>query len=686
MINFKRLFETTLIVFFIFSCGKPADSISNSNVIIINEGDGSELENETQNEENNQENSLERTTYYLSSTSGNDSNPGTEQKPWQTISKISSQPLSAGDSIFFKKGDTFKGHLVIQASGTDDKPIVLTSYGSGDQPILTGSVGDLGGGDHQEAIYINNQDNLVFDDLEIQNDRTNPRSDVDDYDSFGIYVHNTGEAVMNNFTFKNMTFKNIYAISQVDPADQEAFNKFEVAGIRFFSDWNKKNINNVLVEDCFFTDLQRFGVHVKHAVGNNDLDNRQTNFVFRKNEFRQIGGTCILPSRTRNCLIEDNIFDQPGAKTNSRMIGRGSAVWNWYSVNTIIQNNQALSIRGILDSHGIHVDHHNVDTFIQYNYMEDCEGGFVEILGDNERAVYRFNISVNDGWRNNPNWKNSNHTIWLNDKIGVEEGHPSSNSYIYNNTVVINRNDNPYETAIDLKANNTRIFNNIFFTSNGSSIGTKQVVMEDDNLLMSHNLFFGNIDNRLIDRDASPVTQNPSFHNQNSGNPAGFQLMSNSPAINAGMAFSGSYSHPPIPIEEADIFANVEAIPTSDFFGQPLDVNATPNIGAGNTKNGALVNLFNPESPSKLLIKSPFVEEEVIVQGIKNDLKFKLYDLRGKLKMIGTVNKRRSIIELDKSIRNGIYTLEFVNETEHYTSKLVIGRKRQLTSQYFPSS
>ena len=82
--------------------------------------------------------------------------------------------------------------------------------------------------------------------------------------------------------------------------------------------------------------------------------------------------------------------------------------------------------------------------------MEDCEGGFVEILGDNETAVYRFNISVNDGWRENPNWVNSNHTIWLSDNIGGQDGYNSENSYIYN-TVVINRSSDPYRTAIDIR-------------------------------------------------------------------------------------------------------------------------------------------------------------------------------------------------------------------------------------------
>ena len=295
-----------------------------------------------------------------------------------------------------------------------------------------------------------------------------------------------------------------------------------------------------------------------------------------------------MPSRVRNCLIENNIFDQPGAKTNPRMIGRGSAVWNWYSVNTIIQYNQATSIRGILDSHGIHVDHHNENTFIQYNYMEDCEGGFVEILGDNETAVYRFNISVNDGWRENPNWVNSNHTIWLSNTIGGEAGHESNNSFIYNNTVVVNRSSNPYRTAIDIRANNTRIFNNIFYSINGSKIGGKQVRVEDDNLLVTNNLFHGNVDVRFKDLDENGIYGDPSFYNEDLGGAKGFQLLASSPAINSGIPYSGNYSHPSIPVNDSDIFKTVEAIPTKDFFGRSLTVNSTPNIGANNAKNGEI--------------------------------------------------------------------------------------------------
>ncbi len=63
----------------------------------------------------------------------------------------------------------------------EDKPIVITSYGSSnDKPIISGSGDNISGGDFQEAIYVNNNDNMIFDGLEIQNNRTKKRNDIDD--------------------------------------------------------------------------------------------------------------------------------------------------------------------------------------------------------------------------------------------------------------------------------------------------------------------------------------------------------------------------------------------------------------------------------------------------------------------------------------------------------------------------
>ena len=161
---------------------------------------------------------------------------------------------------------------------------------------------------------------MVFENLEVQNNRQAPRTNVDNSDSFGVHIHNTSEETLNNFVFKNMTFKNVYAIAWVDPSDQQAFNRLKLLELGFLQIGIKPLLTmfwlkTVISQIC--KDLE----FMPSTPGNNSNDNRHTNFVFRGNEFKQIGGTCILPSRVRNCLIENNIFDEPGA-TNSRMIGR----------------------------------------------------------------------------------------------------------------------------------------------------------------------------------------------------------------------------------------------------------------------------------------------------------------------------------------------------------------------------
>ena len=83
--------------------------------------------------------------YYLSNSLGSDSNKGHKSKPWKSLNQISKQKLKPGDTVFFKSGDTFNGHFVLNGSGSPSKPIVITSYGEGNKPIISGEVGQSGG-------------------------------------------------------------------------------------------------------------------------------------------------------------------------------------------------------------------------------------------------------------------------------------------------------------------------------------------------------------------------------------------------------------------------------------------------------------------------------------------------------------------------------------------------------------
>lgn len=81
-----------------------------------------------------------QTTYYVSSV-GSDSNTGQSiNSPLQSLTKVSSLVLKAGDSVLFRRGDIFQGTLKLKQSGSTGKPIVLDAYGSGAKPKLAGSV------------------------------------------------------------------------------------------------------------------------------------------------------------------------------------------------------------------------------------------------------------------------------------------------------------------------------------------------------------------------------------------------------------------------------------------------------------------------------------------------------------------------------------------------------------------
>ena len=97
--------------------------------------------------------------YYFSA-SGNDSYTNTQAQntstPWKSLTKLNSyfSKLNPGDSILFKRGETFAGSITINKSGNAAKSIVLSAYGKGARPIITGLVPatnwvNLGGGIYQ---------------------------------------------------------------------------------------------------------------------------------------------------------------------------------------------------------------------------------------------------------------------------------------------------------------------------------------------------------------------------------------------------------------------------------------------------------------------------------------------------------------------------------------------------------
>jgi len=85
-------------------------------------------------------------TYYISSSTGNDSNNGLSPSgPWKSLDKIfiksySNSPFQPGDKILLKSGDTFNGQVRIKAVGNSANPITLGAYDTGAKPIIVGEI------------------------------------------------------------------------------------------------------------------------------------------------------------------------------------------------------------------------------------------------------------------------------------------------------------------------------------------------------------------------------------------------------------------------------------------------------------------------------------------------------------------------------------------------------------------
>lgn len=99
--------------------------------------------------------SAKAANHYISNTGSDAANGLTTSTPWLTIAKVVATPPSAGDTIFFKRGDTWRERLALPSSGTYANRIVYTGYGTGAKPIINGANVQTGWVSHGSNIWVN---------------------------------------------------------------------------------------------------------------------------------------------------------------------------------------------------------------------------------------------------------------------------------------------------------------------------------------------------------------------------------------------------------------------------------------------------------------------------------------------------------------------------------------------------
>ncbi|MFO7974208.1 MAG: choice-of-anchor Q domain-containing protein [Candidatus Hydrogenedentota bacterium] len=79
-------------------------------------------------------------TYYVAN-DGSDENSGlTAEEPWATLIQVNTVQLLPGDTVLFKRGDTWRGQLGAQSGSAEEGFITYGAYGEGPKPLLLGSI------------------------------------------------------------------------------------------------------------------------------------------------------------------------------------------------------------------------------------------------------------------------------------------------------------------------------------------------------------------------------------------------------------------------------------------------------------------------------------------------------------------------------------------------------------------
>ncbi|MDR2815786.1 MAG: InlB B-repeat-containing protein [Proteiniphilum sp.] len=485
------------------------------------------------------------TRYYIDDTAGNDNNDGlSSDNAWKTLAKVNNNnaKFGPGDSILFKRGGSWTGHLsLINITGTDTYRITFGAYGAGDKPKLIGNAGAI------PTVTIQNPKNVTFENFDISHisGTMPPQSAIR-----GIYV-----TIRNEGVYPNIVIKDNYVH---DVEGQPVTNRHMQAGIFVRPEHDRGYFKNFLVEGNKLERCSARGILFGDNGGSRSYDYYNEDVKIRHNDvsYTALEGI-LLSNNSKNVLIEHNKVFYAGGYFPNYLDGVCLAALWTNAKDVIIQYNEVAHTQYSKPDPWISMDSEAFDIdvnspgyqIIQYNYTHDNKGGFFLCMGnpgpDFEYCIIRYNISQNDGSTEFGYRTFELHGHINNTRIPL---------YIYNNTLyndtkiaVQNRSTGAQHPGVEFK-------NNIFYAPSFQ-------FDDPENIVYDNNLYYTGA---KATNDAHAILSNPLLNGPGTGGDGmttvnGYKLSSSSPAINAGVIMPNNGG--------------------KDYFGNPVTT-SKPTIGA----------------------------------------------------------------------------------------------------------
>lgn len=435
--------------------------------------------------------SLRATTYYLDATYGNDQAEGiSPSQAWQSLEKVNSIELKAGDCVLLKKGEVFYGELHLNGVGTKENPIVVDQYGDGNKkPLIKGLNNSL------YAVYIYNSEYIELKNLEIVNtgpERVPYRT--------GVKVHVKDYGLAHSIKLKNLYIHDVNgSLVKREGGGSGVLIVNEGKDIRSAFD-------DLLIEECIIRRCERNGIIWRSGYSSrtNWFPNR--NVVVRNNLIDEVPGDGVVPIGCVNTIIEYNkMKNSPDILPNSEA---AAGFWPWSCDSTLIQFNEVCGHKAPWDAQGFDSDDNCTHTTFKYNYSHDNYGGFMLVChdGDDDKTVnigtigtvvYK-NISINDGIRPYPTHRAGvfSPTIHISG--------PVVDTHFENNIIYINAKDGDDIDRQVLVSDNyggfadqTTFKENVFYTEESSAFTIGNSTQDE----FDGNYFLGNFQKTPMDKN-----------------------------------------------------------------------------------------------------------------------------------------------------------------------------------------
>jgi len=389
----------------------------------------------------------------------------------------------------------------------------------------------------------------------------------------GILIKNDCVGTLNSIYVRNCF---IHDVNGVMPGYIDGK---ESGGIVFYvtasNTNNPSKWNDLRIENNTIRDVAREGILLQSLWVNKPQDANtywaglglyypSTQVRIASNVLERIGGDGIIPWAVNGGMVEHNFVRQANYNTP----GQGHAgIWPYICENMVFQFNEVCETQTKYDGMAFDFDNSNQNCIYQYNYSHGNEGGFLNMCsgGNANGNIARYNISQNDG-------------CLAGSRVFTIYGPGNHNYSVYNNTIYVSSN-NPVVFQDDgggSAGSSISFYNNIFINQGTGAIYSPA------GCLFDHNLFFGN---GYVSSDAHRIMLDPQLAGAGSGtnglaSVAGYKLMTNSPAIGAGVVIPNNGG--------------------MDYWGNAVPAAVNPNMGAYNG-TGVPESASNPQIGTNLI-------------------------------------------------------------------------------------